>query len=427
MRAAGSSSGRRRVSHYEILAELGRGGMGVVYRARDLDLGREVALKCSLQEKAASAGARRRFLREARAAAALTHANIVPVFEVFEAEGQLWLAMELVAGRSLRELLDSQGALPLPEFLGCAEGLAGALAEAQRHRILHRDITPRNILIGADGRPRLTDFGLARHFVPQGEESMAPTTAGGPVTRRGAIVGTPGYMAPEQVLGRPLDTRCDIFSLGAVLYEMCTGRPAFPQRESGRLIDAILHEEPVPMSRPGISVPAELEQIIRKCLRKPPDERYQHAADLLADLKTLRRYTGSGERPSPAPARTRGRPAAAVMSIGGTLLAAALFYGLHWLQSAGPPVEPGGGPILESLVTWPGEDHGSRISPDGQWVSFLSSTDGQQSVWVVRVSGGDPRPLLAEQGRITSHAWSPDGERMALTVLLDGALYLRIL
>jgi serine/threonine-protein kinase len=327
---AASPEPGRRVSHYEILGELGRGGMGVVYRARDLQLGREVALKRPCDELVQDRDARKRFMREARSASSLSHPNIVQLFEVFEEADVPWLVMEMVKGVSLRASLDLRGPVPVEDAIRHAEELAEALRAAHGRRILHRDITPKNVLLSEDGRARLTDFGLALPYVPPGEESSASTQSS-PASEPGSVVGTPSYMSPEQALGRPLDPRSDIFSLGAVLYEMCSGRMAFPGAGRGDILDAVLHRAPEPISRHTYEVPEELERIIRKCLAKLPEERYQDAADLLSDLRALRRRreTAPGleappealrpRRRSRLPAYAAGLAAVAVLAAGASL------------------------------------------------------------------------------------------------------------
>jgi serine/threonine-protein kinase len=275
----------QRISHYEIVGEIGRGGMGVIYRARDATLGRSVALKCPWPADP-NPRVRSRFMREARAASQLSHPHIVPLFEVFEEDGVPWLAMELVEGATLRSLLSPGRPLPILEALRHAEGLASALQAAHGRNILHRDVNPNNIMVTADGRAVLTDFGLAQ-FV-RVAETASTQTRDSQADGEGRVVGTPHYMSPEQALGKPLDARSDIFSLGAVLYEMCTGDKAFPGA-GGDVVDAILHREPTSVSRLNYEVPEELERIIRKALAKSPDERYHDARDLLVDIRTLRR------------------------------------------------------------------------------------------------------------------------------------------
>ena len=312
----------QRIAHYEIVAEVGRGGMGVIYRAHDLTLGRNVALKCPWPADP-SPRQRSRFLREARAASQLSHPHIVPLFEVFEEGGAPWLAMELVEGTTLRALLAPGRPLPILEVLRHAEGLAGALQAAHGRNILHRDVNPNNIMVTADGRAVLTDFGLAQ-FV-RVADTATTHTRDSEADGAGRVVGTPHYMSPEQALGKSVDARSDIFSLGAVIYEMCTGGQAFPG-SGGDVVDAILHREPTSVSRLNYEVPQELERIIRKALAKGPDERYQDARDLLVDIRALRRQLDhgsyAGEHVAVSPRRRRlypwllGAAAVAVAALG---------------------------------------------------------------------------------------------------------------
>ncbi len=283
--APGGSEPGGRVGHYELIEEIGRGGMGVVYRARDLNLGRLVALKRPVPRPDPDPQLLRRFLREAKATGRLSHPNIVPIFEVFEEGGVPWMAMELVEGASLRSLLTSGRPLPVKEVLRYSEGLASALLAAHGRHILHRDLKPSNVLIAADGRAQLTDFGLAQILRIDDASVTQSRDSDGEGGR--TVMGTPRYMAPEQVLGKPQHSRTDIFALGAVLYEMCTGQPAFPG-EDVTVLDAILHYEPAAITRLNYEVPAELERIVRKCLAKDPEQRYPDARDLLVDLRALR-------------------------------------------------------------------------------------------------------------------------------------------
>ena len=300
------------IGHYQVLAELGRGGMGVLYRARDLKLDREVALKRPYPSLVPDLAQRQRFEREARAAAQLAHPHIVPIFEVLEQDGVPWIAMELVHGRSLRSLLELGEPLPLPEVLRHAEAMAGALSAAHARGILHRDVNPKNIMVTTDGRALLTDFGLARVTRDRNPDSDTTETQENDVTRAGAVLGTPGYMSPEQALGRPVDPRSDLFCLGAVLYEMCTRERAFSASGSGNVLDAVLHHEPPPITRVRTDAPPELERIVRKLLSKDAEERYQDAADVVADVRALRRQVeweryGSGRSQPAATQRPPGR------------------------------------------------------------------------------------------------------------------------
>ena len=300
----------QRVGRYEVLEEIGRGGMGIVYRARDPGLGRDVALKRPIPEHVSDPDFRRRFLREARAIAAVAHPNIVSIYEVLEHEGSPWLAFALVPGESLRQVLKRRGALPVQEVLRYGQELAEALHAAHSHRVLHRDIKPDNVIVNDSGHALLTDFGLACFFAPPGDPSSAATLSD-PLTEPSAAVGTPAYMSPEQALGREIDARSDIFSLGLVMYEMCTGVAAFHAPSRPAILDAVLHRQPEPIARFNYRVPADLEQIIRKAINKDSSERYQSAGEILADLRTLRRRiefeSYPREHPGTAPARSLGR------------------------------------------------------------------------------------------------------------------------
>jgi len=408
---------RHVVGHYRILAEVGSGGMGIVYRAEDINLGREVALKSPWPELAGKPEHRRRFLKEARSASALSHPNIVQLFEVFEDAGRPWIAMEFVDGPSLRAILKARGALGLRDVLRYAEDLASALKVAHARRILHRDVSPGNILVGSDGRARLTDFGLAGRFVPPDEISEASTQTPG-MTEPGMVVGTPGYMAPEQALGHAVDQRSDLFSLGAVLYEMATGHPAFTSSQQGGLIDAVLNREPRPMSRHSYEVPEELERIVRKCLAKDPAERYQGAADLIADLKVLRRRI---ELPSgiahPADARSVRR-----WWTGGLSLTAALaFVVVTWLimsQPGEPPLQRG--VVSRQITTSPGWETEPALSPDGGLIGYVSNEAGNTDIWLVDARGGAPLRLTDHPGKDVAPAWVPDGSALIFVSDRDG-------
>jgi Tol biopolymer transport system component len=413
----------QRVGHYEILSELGRGGMGIVYRARDLRLGREVALKCPSLGPGTEAG-HRRFLREARAASQLSSPYIVPVFEVFEADGEPWLAMELVRGRNLRQELARRGALPAPQAVRHARDLAEALLTAHEKGILHRDVNPNNVLISPEGRARLMDFGLAKLYVPEERPSEAPTHSG-PLTRQGGVMGTPGYMSPEQVLGKPLDPRSDIFSLGAVLYEMCCGRQAFRGSRQGGVVDAILHQEPAPLAGSGQEIPEGLERVVRKALAKNPDERYQHVRDLKADLHALHRqldYQSYQEEHSGAPAVGPGGhrllPRGTWVLVSGVLFLLLLVV-LFWPSRSNTGLELVRQPPAATPVgTWPTDERGGRISPDRQWISFIANRGEGERLWVRRLEGGEVHPLTPHAVGVIGHAWSPDGGEIAC--LIDG-------
>lgn len=288
---------------YEIVAPLGSGGMGDVYRARDARLGREVAIKVLAPDAIADEERRHRFVREARAASALSHPNVATIYEFGESEGRAFIAMELVEGQSLAARIGNH-ALPTRDVIDLALQITEALEEAHARGITHRDIKPGNIMVTPRGRIKVLDFGLARIQRDAGED--ATTTL---ATRDGIALGTVPYMSPEQALGQDVDSRSDIFSLGAVIYEMATGARPFAGENSAAITDRILHSQPAAIARLNQDTPDELERIVRKCLVKDRERRYQSARDLAVDLGNLKRdieYGSSGgaarTQPAAAPA-----------------------------------------------------------------------------------------------------------------------------
>jgi len=325
----------RTISHYEVLEKLGEGGMGVVYKARDSHLKRFVALKVLPTEKVADAERKQRFVQEARAASALNHPNIVTVHDIDQSDGIDFIAMEYVEGKSLGELIGRKG-LKLSEALKYAVQIADALAKAHAAGIVHRDLKPANVMVTGDGRVKVLDFGLAKltETAPVGPED--PTLTERPSTEVGLIVGTAGYMSPEQAEGKTVDARSDIFSFGSVLYEMVTGRRAFRRDSPASTLAAILHLEPPPLPA---EIPQELERVITRCLRKDPLRRFQHIDDVKIALEELKEESDSGKlTAAQVPARPRSRrflrPALAAAAVA-VLAAGSVFL---WRRAQAKPL-----------------------------------------------------------------------------------------
>jgi Tol biopolymer transport system component len=409
-----------RIGRYRILNEIGQGGMGVVFRAHDLELERDVAIKFPWAERAGDERSRRRFLREAHATSRLNHPHIVQVIDAFEHRDMPCLVLQLIDGVDLQTLIARDGRLACQRVLELSEGLGGALGEAHSQRILHRDVNPRNILVARDDRALLTDFGLARHL-PEADLDPNSSTRSGQITGEGQLVGTPRYMSPEQVLGRELDERSDLYALGTVMYEMCTGTPAVTATEIGAIYDQVLHAEPQPIPSFTYETPAELERVIRKLMAKRPDERYQGARELLADLKRLRRvedyrdYTTTLAADRPAPRSPR-------RSIAWWLLLAAcvaIVLVVWRYPRAARDAVPRARPIqVTNSEAWEGSP---AISPDGSQIAYVSDASGNLDIYVIDVGGDVPLRLTDDPADDEDPFWFPDGTTIGFASDRGGA------
>jgi WD40 repeat protein len=381
-----------RLGPYEVLSPLGAGGMGEVYRARDTRLGREVAVKVLPAAAAADPRWRERFEREARAASALNHPNIVTVHDVGTEGSTFYIAMELVAGKTLRELL-RPGPLPTKKLLEIAVPIAEGLAQAHDAGIVHRDLKPDNLMVSREGRVKILDFGLSKLVEPPPEDLSEAPTLGERATRTGMVLGTVGYMSPEQASGEEADFRSDQFSLGAILYEMATGRRAFSGATAAETLAAVLRDEPPSLEGAGIDVPEPLRWVIERCLTKDRESRYGSTRDLAWDLRLLRerssgiaRLSGTGP-----PGRVRGRArlrialaAAGVLTLGTVFLAGLFLSG----RSAPPP------PTFERLTFRRGTVWSARFAPDGQTVIYSAAWEGRPvQLFETRVGSTESRPL----------------------------------
>jgi hypothetical protein len=382
-----------RLGPFEILAPLGAGGMGEVYRGRDTRLDRSVAIKV-LPSETLNGSSRRvdRFRHEARVIARITHPNICALFDVGEEEGTVFLVMEYVEGVTLARRLED-GPLPIGLALRTATGIADALDHAHRAGVVHRDLKPGNVMLTHDG-VKLLDFGLAK-LTSRDEEGVTDPTRTEHLTAVGSIVGTLPYMAPEQIEGRDVDARTDIFSLGVVLYEMLSGRPPFAGNSRAALMAAIVASEPRPPSSLQPQVPAALDRLILRCLSKDADDRWQTARDVAADLRWIAE-PGSGLRTANASGRWMRRPALRGALAGAALAATALavLAALVWPRSVERTVSP---------VTFrKGIVPSARFMADGSFVFSASWDGGAYGTFLGRPMGGDARDLQLADSRILS-------------------------
>ena len=368
--------------------------MGEVYRARDTKLDREVAVKVLPQSLAADADALARFEREAKAVASLSHPNILSIFDFGTHEGRAYAVTELLEGETLRERL-SEGAIPPRKAAEIAQAVGLGLAAAHDRGIVHRDLKPENLFLTTDGRAKILDFGLAREISrPSSEDTHSPTVA--PATEPGTVLGTVGYMSPEQVRGQPADHRSDLFSLGAVLYEMLSGNRAFRGETAVETMNAILKEDPPGLSQLSQHVSPGLGRIVSHCLEKRAEERFQSARDLAFDLGSL--TAESGAQPGGVANRPR-RRLARVLGATGALLAVALLGTLVGRRTA-PRPEP---PRYERLTFRRGSIMGARFTPDGQSVVYSAAWgEAPAELYVTRMGQPEARPLGIRNANLLS-------------------------
>ena len=441
------------ISHYRIVQKLGGGGMGVVYKAEDMRLHRFVALKLLPDDVARDPQTISRFRREAEAASSLSHPNICTIYDVGEQDGQCFIAMELLEGRTLETVIGGRP-LPIETFLGLALPIVDALEAMHKSAIVHRDLKPSNIFVTSRGDAKLLDFGLAKRLRLQSGTANDATTLSGSITARGQLLGTIAYMSPEQAQDKDVDARSDIFSFGAVLYEMGTGRRAFTGESAASVIAEILRGEPKSAQVVNPELPAELQRIIEKTLEKDPGDRYQTVNDLMVDLRRLKRQqlgsSSAGKKKTDSfPLGShwlRGKPrwtitiaafllllvisflvviATMPSQTSGTLNSAQITFSSElkdgplvtdgtrlYFQSQGIPVEMSvkGGPVAPLRASASGMQM-LDISPDASEMLTLkpdlNDEIGQGSIWTVPVLGGYPRRLgnlIAQDAH-----WSPDG------------------
>jgi eukaryotic-like serine/threonine-protein kinase len=403
---------------YRIESKLGEGGMGVVYRALDPRLDRPVAIKILRPDAALSEDRKRRFIQEARAASALNHPNIVHIYDIGDAEGVAYIAMEFVQGKTLDRLIGKTG-LPLRDTLKYAIQVADALARAHAAGIVHRDLKPSNIVVGDDGRVKLLDFGLAKLTETADDDPDGATATirdETPLTEEGAIVGTIAYMSPEQAEGKTVDARSDIFSFGSVLYEMATGRRAFQGATKAATLSAVLGAEPQPIVEISPDLPEELQKIVARCLRKDPDRRNRHIDDVKLALEELRDDSESGKLAAPprthSPASSRHTLVFAAIAAAAVLVAAGLAF-QRWRAPAAPTRAE-----WVQITNLPDSVSQPALSPDGRMVTFVRGPltfVGHGQIYVKMLPSGEPVQLTHDDSAKMSPVFSPDGSRIAYT------------
>jgi eukaryotic-like serine/threonine-protein kinase len=380
---------------YEVLAPIGAGGMGEVYRARDERLKRDVAIKVLPPELASDPERRARFEREARSASALSHPNILTIYDIGSVDHTVYIAMELVEGGTLKDMTAS-GALPVKKLLEVAVQIAEGLSAAHAAGIVHRDLKPQNVMVSKHGFVKILDFGLAKLVTPEDQEVSGLKTAAGDATRPGMVMGTVGYMSPEQAAGRPIDFRSDQFSFGSIVYEMATGKRAFERTTSAETLTAIIREEPAPVAQLNPRVPSPVRWLLERCLAKDPEDRFGTTKDLARDLADVRDHlseasiSSTTDNTAAAAAAVRAGRKSWLWPLAALVLAAAVGIAAF---TAGKKsgVTP---PTYRELTFQRGEIFTARFAPDGQTFIYSAAWEGRPvEIFVSRLESPEARPF----------------------------------
>ncbi len=402
-----------RLGPYEIGSPVGAGGMGEVYRAQDSRLGREVAIKVLPSNLSVDPDRLQRFEQEARAAGILNHPNILSVYDIGQSNGSPYLVSELLEGETLRQKIGREG-VPYRKALDYSLQIARGLFAAHEKGIVHRDLKPENIFVTKDGRVKILDFGLAKltqQEIPSGQVTQLPTTPG---TEPGMILGTIGYMSPEQVRGKPADARSDIFAFGGILYELLTGQKAFRGETAADTMSAILHKDPPEITQTSSNVSPALARIVQHCIEKDPEQRFQSASDIAFAIESLSSVSETTVRSAVAP------PPRKIWShlwktISSLAIVAALVLSFLYYRMLSVPKS-----VLRASIEMPeGEsfspdDGGMSLSPDGRNLAFVSNAlhAGKKRIWLRTMDQPSARPLPETENGFFPF-WSPDSQWVA--------------